>query len=153
VVLSLAAFVFPLALLVIFNGGLLELIGNRRSPRDLAARMSPTTADTDVACLECLPHGLPFYLGRTVTVMTKSGEELSSNYVLFNLNSGAKWPPTLIPVSQRDDWLDSRKRAVWLIARTEARAVLAALASSRGGRVVQLSGNYCGMFLPAPGGD
>lgn len=150
--LSMTAFVIPLAMLILLNGGLLEFLGNRRSQRDLAARLSLRTADADVACLECLPHGLPFYLGKTVTVMTSSGAELSSNYVLFNLNSGSPWPTTLIPVSRRDEWLDSRKRAVWLIAKPEARAVLAVLASSRGGKVVQLTDSYCGMFLPAPGG-
>lgn len=150
--LSFAALVcFPI-LLILFNAGIFEFVAVRRSARDLAVRLTRVAADAEVACLECLPHGLPFYLRRTVTVVTPDGDELSSNYVLFNLKNSSRWPSTLVPLSKRDAWLDAQKKPVVLIARTRSRPVLDQIAAERGGRVVELSPDYCGLLLSGRAG-
>ncbi len=150
--LVFAAFALLAISLILFNGGMFEFFSNRRSVRDLAHRISPVAATGEVACLECLPHGLPYYLKRTVTILTSDGAELTSNYVLFDLKTNKRWPSSLIPLADRDRWLESRKRAVYLIARTGSKSTLDRIAADRGGRVFQLTPDYCGLLLPAPGG-
>ncbi len=50
-----------------------------RSPRALAARIGPTA---DVVCFEAFRPGLPFYLGRPLLLLSDTGRELTSNYVV-----------------------------------------------------------------------
>jgi 4-amino-4-deoxy-L-arabinose transferase-like glycosyltransferase len=147
--ISFAALVtFPTAI-ILFNLGILEFTANRRSARNLSVELSSVAAKAKIACLECLPHGFPFYLGQTVTLFTKDGAELSSNYVLFSLKTGASWPSTLIAVANRDAWLDGQTEAIVLIARTESKPVLDEIAAARNGRVVGLTREYCALLLPA----
>jgi hypothetical protein len=147
--ISFAALVtFPTAV-ILFNLGILEFTANRRSARNLSVELSSVAAKAKIACLECLPHGFPFYLGQTVTLFTKDGAELSSNYVLFSLKTGASWPSTLIAVANRDAWLDGQTEAIVLIARTESKPVLDEIAAARNGRVVGLTREYCALLLPA----
>src|SRR5579883_1100919 len=50
-----------------------------RSPRALAARIGPAA---DVVCFEAFRPGLPFYLGRPLLLLSDTGRELTSNYVV-----------------------------------------------------------------------
>jgi len=147
--ISLAALVgFP-TVAMLLNLGMLEFVAARRSARPLAARLAELVSTRNLVCLECLPHGLPFYLGRTIPVFTRDGGELSSNYVLFNLKATTTWPSTLIPLSDRDAWLDRRSDPLVVIARTRSRPVLEQIAAERGGQVVRLTRHYCALLLPA----
>jgi len=57
----------------------LRAYAEARSPRALAARIGP---DADVVCFEAFRPGLPFYLGRPLLLLSDTGRELTSNYVI-----------------------------------------------------------------------
>jgi 4-amino-4-deoxy-L-arabinose transferase-like glycosyltransferase len=152
--LIFAAFIsFPL-LLITVNFDLLAFYAQTRSSRTLAESI-PTTLPpaTELVCLECLPHGLPFYLKRLVTVITRDGKELTSNYVLFTLNSGKPWPEGVVPVTQWRHWLASRNHPIYLLAKKDHLAPLKEIALERGVEVVDLGSNYWAALLPTPTGN
>ena len=152
--LIFAAFIsFPLLLMTV-NFDLLALYAQTRSSRTLAENI-PTTLPpaTELVCLECLPHGLPFYLKRLVTVITRDGNELTSNYVVFTLNSGEPWPEGVVPVTQWRHWLATRAHPVYLLAKKDHLALLKEIALERGVEVVDLGSNYWAALLPTPAGN
>ena len=149
-----AAFIsFPLLLMTV-NFDLLALYAQTRSSRSLAENI-PTTLPptTELVCLECLPHGLPFYLKRLVTVLTTDGKELSSNYVIFTLKSDKPWPDGVVPVKQWRQWLATRNHPVYLLARKDRLELLNEVALERGVEVVNLGSKYWAALLPTPGGN
>ncbi len=135
--LALAAFVlFPLSLVTVSFGGVREY-AEASSSRSLAARLPALSQATELAGLECYPNGLSFYLGRTMTVVTKDGGELTSNYVLYMLRRAETWPPGVVRLEEFPDWLASRTHPVYLLARRrrlEALRAVAGGARSRSGR-------------------
>ena len=152
--LIFAAFIsFPLLLMTV-NFDLLALYAQTRSSRTLAENI-PTTLPpaTELVCLECLPNGLPFYLKRLVTVITRDGNELTSNYVVFTLNSGKPWPEGVVPVTQWHHWLATRTHPVYLLAKKDHLALLKEIALERGVEVVDLGSNYWAALLPTPAGN
>ena len=152
--LIFAAFIsFPLLLMTV-NFDLLALYAQTRSSRTLAESI-PTTLPpaTELVCMECLPHGLPFYLKRLVTVITRDGNELTSNYVVFTLNSSEPWPEGVVPVTQWRHWLATRAHPVYLIAKKDHLAPLKEIALERGVEVVDLGSNYWAALLPTPAGN
>ena len=152
--LIFAAFIsFPLLLMTV-NFDLLALYAQTRSSRSLAENIPATLPPaTELVCLECLPHGLPFYLKRLVTVLTSDGKELTSNYVLFTLNSGEPWPEGVVPVAQWRHWLATRAHPVYLLAKKDRLALLKEIALERGVGVVDLGSNYWAALLPTPAGN
>ena len=139
-------------LFVNVNLGVFDVIFSAKTARNLARALPPLPPGTELACLECFPNGLPFYLGRTATLITRDGGELTSNYILFGLTKQASWPRNLVPVGQLEAWLASRKTPVFLIVRPEDRAKLERLAAARAVPVQTLPRDYLGALLPAPGG-
>jgi 4-amino-4-deoxy-L-arabinose transferase-like glycosyltransferase len=152
--LIFAAFIsFPILLLTV-NFDLLALYAQTRSSRSLAEHIRATLPPaTELVCMECLPHGLPFYLKRLVTVLTSDGKELTSNYVIFTLNSGKPWPDGVVPVAQWQHWLASRNHPVYLLAKKDHLALLNKIALERGVEVVDLGSNYWAALLPTPAGN
>jgi len=152
--LIFAAFIsFPLLLLTV-NFDLLTLYAQTRSAHSLAVNIPATLPPaTELVCLECLPHGLPFYLKRLVTVLTRDGKELTSNYVIFTLNSGKSWPEGVVPVAQWHQWLSTRTHPVYLLAKKDHLAQLKEIARERGVEVVDLGSNYWAILLPTPAGN
>lgn len=147
--LALLAFLaFPIALLT-FDFELIPRHASQKSARTLFEQL-PTglPAGTEFACMGCLPHGLPFYLGKPVTVFTRDGGELTSNYVLFSLSSGKPWPERLIPYANMNKYLAARSGPVFLMARKPQRAELEALASVAA-EVMTFNDDYIGTLLPA----
>jgi 4-amino-4-deoxy-L-arabinose transferase-like glycosyltransferase len=141
-------------LFVNVNLGVFDVIFGAKTARYLARELPALPPETELACLECFPNGLPFYLRRTATLITKDGDELTSNYILFGLaKPGAVWPKNLVPLAQFETWLAARKTAVYLIVRLEDRAKLESVAAARGVPVKTLPGEYLGALLPAPGGS
>ncbi|MDD1644487.1 MAG: glycosyltransferase family 39 protein [Methylococcaceae bacterium] len=152
--LIFAAFMsFPLLLLTV-NFDLLALYAQTRSSRSLAETI-PTTLPptTELVCMECLPHGLPFYLKRLVTVLTSDGKELTSNYVMFTLNSGKPWPEGVVPIAQWRHWLATRTHPVYLLVKKNHLELLKEIALERGVEVVDLGSNYWAALLPTPAGN
>ncbi|MDD1626294.1 MAG: glycosyltransferase family 39 protein [Methylococcaceae bacterium] len=149
-----AAFIsFPLLLMTV-NFDLLALYAQTRSARSLAEHIPATLPPaTELACLECLPNGLPFYLKRLVTVLTSDGNELTSNYVLFTLHSGKPWPEGVVPIAQWQHWLATRTHPIYLLADKNHLTMLNSIAIERGVEVVELGSNYWAALLPTPTGN
>ena len=127
--------------------GMFSVIYEAKSARRLARDLAALPATTELACLECFPCGLPFYLGRTLTLFSNDGRELTSNYILYSIAKTGKWPENSFPVSELNVWLDSRKTPVYLIGRPDRRERLAAIAEARGAKVEPFSAGYFGVGL------
>jgi 4-amino-4-deoxy-L-arabinose transferase-like glycosyltransferase len=143
--------VFPL-LLFTLNLGAIQVVFNIKSARQLAQQMPPLPPETGLVFLECFPNGLPFYLNRTATLMTKDGSEItsSSNYILFRLRNDPNWPTNLVPVKELDHWLAARTHPVYLLCHSDNRARLEAVAGIQKTNLQQLTPQYIGVLLPAP---
>ena len=135
------------------NARVFEIIFDAKSNRQLARQLSGLPAGTELACLECFPNGLPFYLNRTATLISRDGGELTSNYIVSCLKNKPQWPPQIVPVAELDEWLASRKTSVYLIARESGRSRLEKIATARNATVQHLWSGYLGAQLPAPGGS
>jgi 4-amino-4-deoxy-L-arabinose transferase-like glycosyltransferase len=145
--LALLAFLsFPVLLLTL-DFELIPRHASQKSARGLFEQLPASLpANTEFACLGCMPHGLPFYLGQPVTVFTQDGGELTSNYVLFSLGSGKPWPERLVPYASLKNYLASRPGSVFLMARSPQRAELESLASP-GTAVLTFNDHYIGALL------
>jgi 4-amino-4-deoxy-L-arabinose transferase-like glycosyltransferase len=149
--LAFAAFLlFPLSLVTVSFGGVREY-AEASSSRALAARLSALPETTELAGLECYPNGLSFYLRRTMTVITRDGGELTSNYVLYMLRRAEAWPPGVVRLEELPSWLASRPHPVYLLARGRRLEALRAVAAERGLEPVDLGGGWHGVELPRPG--
>jgi hypothetical protein len=135
------------------NARVFEIIFDAKSNRQLARQLTSLPAGTELVCLECFPNGLPFYLNRTATLISRDGGELTSNYIVSCLKNQPQWPPQIVPVAKLDEWLASRKNSVYLIARQSDRKRLESIATAREVTVQPLWSGYLGTHLPAPGGS
>ncbi len=140
--------IFPL-LLFSLNLGAIEVIFHSKSARQLAQQIPALPPKTELTFLECFPNGLPFYLKRTATLVTKDGYELTSNYILFRLKNESDWPTNLVPRGLFDLWLAAQKNPVYLLARTGDRSRVEAVAGIQETNIQQLTPNYIGVLLPA----
>ncbi len=123
-----------------------------KSARPLAEKCAVRPATVQLACLECFPNGLPFYLGRTVTLFSRDCRELTSNYILYATGKPGKWPETLVPLPEMNGWLKSRQGPVLLIAPSRRREELTAIAEAAGAKVEALSAGYWGAEFSPPEG-
>lgn len=119
-----------------------------RSGRSVADSLLSLPPDAEIASFRCYPNGLPFYLGRTFTLISEDGGELTSNYVLFKLKKMPQWPSNIVPVAEFENWLSTRTTPVYLIVRNRDKEKLESLAASRGSTVDRLSGRFLGVLLP-----
>jgi 4-amino-4-deoxy-L-arabinose transferase-like glycosyltransferase len=122
------------------------------SARRLAQQCALLPATTEVACLECFPTGLPFYLGRMPILVSRDCSELTSNYVLYSIRTAGKWPEKAIPLSGLADWLKSRSGPVCLIASTARAWELAPIARAAGAQIEPLTKDYLAVKLHPPEG-
>ena len=145
-----AAFaLLPVLLLTVAFGGV-QAYAEADSGRALAAAMPELPAGTELACLECLPNGVPFYLGRTITLITRDGSETSSNYVTFYLGRTERWPRGAVRRSELDTWLAERGPATFLLAGERQRSALDSIAWRAFSRVAPIAPGWWGTFLTAP---
>lgn len=80
---TLPALVLPVAAIPVIAMPLMDAIGRDRSSRDVARALAPVmTARTEIVAVGAYPLSLPFYLDRTLTLVTVDGRELTSNYVV-----------------------------------------------------------------------
>ena len=149
----LAAFLsFPILLMTV-NFNVLATFSDIRSARHLAEKI--TTAippEAELVCLECMPNGLPFYLKHQVTVISRDGSELTSNYVVFNLKTLKPWPEGMIPFTEKENWLASRKHPIYLMTDTNHLPSLQAIATAQGVEIKALDYKYSAVLLPTPTG-
>lgn len=132
--------------------GIIGVIFDTKSGRQVASQLATLPAGTELACLECFPNGMPFYLRRTATLISRDGSELTSNYIIYSLKKDPQWPKQIVPLADFDSWLASQKSPVYLIVRPSDRTKLETIAASRGATVQSLASGYWGAQLPAPGG-
>jgi hypothetical protein len=124
-----------------------SVIFEAKSSRRLAKDFAALPATTELVCLECFPNGLAFYLGRTMTVFSKDGRELTSNYITYSIERTKNWPAKVRPLSELNSWLSSRQGSVYLIAPLGRREKLTAIAEAAGAKVESLSSGYLGAKL------
>jgi 4-amino-4-deoxy-L-arabinose transferase-like glycosyltransferase len=150
---SLCLLCFALFIPVTANAGmgLISVIFNLKSGRQIARQLSALPAGTELACVQCFPNGLPFYLRRTATLISADGSDLGSNYIIYSLKNNPQWPKQIVPLADLDVWLASRKTPVFLISWEGDRQILETIAAARGATVQSLALGYCGTQLPAPG--
>jgi 4-amino-4-deoxy-L-arabinose transferase-like glycosyltransferase len=136
------------------NAGMnvIGVIFNAKSGRQIADRIATLPAGTELACLQCFPNGVPFYLRRTATLISRDGGELTSNYIIYSLKKNPLWPKQIVPLGDFDAWLGSQKNPVYLIVRRSNRDRLETVAAGRGATVQPLAADYWGAQLSAPGG-
>ena len=147
-----AAFALPPLLLLTVGFGGARTYAESASARRLAERLPALPPASDVACLQCLPNGLPFYLRRGITVVTRDGSETTSNYVVFLLKRVSPWPDGVVPLAALGDWLAARRGPVYLLADAGGRSRLDSIAASRSAAVDTLTDGWWGTLLPAPVG-
>ncbi len=147
-----AAFALPPLLLLTAGFGGARAYAEADSARALARRMPALPATTELACLECLPNGLPFYLKRTITLITRDGSETASNYVTFLLRRSSAWPSGVVRLSDVDRWLAWRSHGVLLLAEASHRLSLDSIAARAAGTVAAIAPGWWGALLPAPAG-
>jgi 4-amino-4-deoxy-L-arabinose transferase-like glycosyltransferase len=143
--------VFPL-LLFTLNLGAIEVVFNTKSARQLAQQIPPLPPGIELVFFQCFPNGLPFYLDRTATLITQDGSELtsSSNYILFRLKNEPGWPADFVAATNFDRWILRRTHPVYLLARSNFRFRLEAVAGIQKTNIQQLTPAYVGVLLPAP---
>jgi len=149
---GLAFVFFALLTVLVFvtNTNAVVLVFNAKSARKLAHQIPALPPQTKLACLECYPPGLPFYLGRTTTLITADGGELTSNYILFSLQHSQSWPENLVAATNLDHWLSQQTQPVYLIGHVRKRAWLEALAGIQKTNVQTLTPIYLGVLIPPP---
>ena len=138
----------PLALIA--GLGMLEVIFEAKSGRRVAEQLAALPLETELACLQCFPNGVPFYLGRTATLISRDGRELTSNYIINCLEKNPRPPKQIVRLADFGNWLASRKTPVFLIASQRDREKLKAIAGARNAVVQTLSPAYIGAYLPGP---
>jgi hypothetical protein len=84
--LALAALSLPVASVPVVGLGLMQTIGEDRSAQQMAEAIENTAGSrAEVVGVAAFPLSLPFYLGRTVTLSTHNGAELTSNYAVQHI--------------------------------------------------------------------
>jgi len=143
--------IFPL-LLFTLNFGVIETVFNVKSARLLSQKIPALSPETKLAFLECFPSGLPFYLNRTATLITKDGTEITSasNYILFRLKNDPAWPASLVPLANFDQWVSQRRQSVYVVTREKNRNKLETIAGVQPTDVQSLTPNYIGVLLTSP---
>ena len=144
------AFAAPPVLLLTMAFGGARAYAEADSARGLARGMPALAPGVDVACLECLPNGLPFYLGRTITLITRDGSETTSNYAVFFLRRTSTWPPQVVRLRDRDAWLAHREQPVFLMADRRDHDALDSLAAAASAPVTSPAPGWWAALLPAP---
>ncbi|CAL1240588.1 glycosyltransferase family 39 protein [Candidatus Methylocalor cossyra] len=146
---ALAAFLIAPLLLVTADFELLPRHAALKSGYGLAERLLPSLSpDTELACLNCLPNGVPFYLKRLVTVISDQGKEFTSNYLQFSLARGGPRPERLVPAAELSRWLASRDHPTLLLGRSDQRPRLAEIAARYRAELRELGYGYWAVPLP-----
>lgn len=147
--LSFAGFMSLALLLISFNFEILTAFSQPRSARVLAEKLpGDLPANTEFACLGCLPNGLSFYTKKTITVLTEKGQEFTSNYIEFSLLPGKPWPAGIIPLASANDWLAKQQHPVYLMSNSSRVMMLWEIAAQRGLAATPLNSDYWAVLLP-----
>lgn len=148
--LALLAFLlFPVSVTTI-GFPLFQDYAASHSTRALAEQLAPLPRHVRIVCFECFPDGVPFYIRRRITVVTKDGSELTSNYIRFALNRSRHWPKVLVPLDSFAHWLATQRYPIYLLAKGNQNQVLRRVAAEYGGAVERLPLGYGAVLLSQP---
>jgi len=150
---SVAAFAAVPLVLMVAGYGPWSRMAEQRSARSLAAAVQSKAPMAEIVCVRCFPTSLPFYLGRTLTVVSETGSEITSNYITFALARGNVWPRALVRGSELDARVASRSRPLLLLAddsfaRDSGRPELEALARAYDVPVEPIAPGYVAALIP-----
>jgi len=125
----LFALSLPVATIPFASADLMRAIGHDRSAQDLADAIRNDGGDlAEIVGVQALPLSLPFYAERTITLSTADGSELTSNYLIQDIDAWRNAPGTTL----RDaDWwreaVTSCTKSRVFVARTDDVASMAFL--------------------------
>jgi len=146
--IAFATFLLLPILTLTVDFGALLLYSESSSSRPIAQGIPALPPEIPVVSFECFPCGLPYYLKRSVTLVTKDGFETSSNYVMFTLKKTKDWPSVIISYNQWDQWQASQKSAFFLLADRKSHDMLDSLASQRKAEVREIAPGWWGAMIP-----
>jgi 4-amino-4-deoxy-L-arabinose transferase-like glycosyltransferase len=149
--LAIAGLALLPAILLTAGYGVLHGIAGGRSSRELAARIGPLPPQTEIACLDCFPESLLFYLRRPVAVIKKDGspELLRSNYLLFRWHKQGLRSEVLVDPARLDAWIAARRGPIVLLDDGPPRGRLRAVAAPRGLAVTEPLPGWESVLIPA----
>ncbi len=113
------ALTLPGVALLLLSAPVAGSVSERRSSRALAQVIEAEAAGAEVVAVEAFPASLPFYLGRSLILVSADGSPLRSNYILRRFEPLARDASTL----RSFDWYaaaiaDCRAARVFLVPRT-----------------------------------
>jgi 4-amino-4-deoxy-L-arabinose transferase-like glycosyltransferase len=150
---AIACLVLLFPTLLLAAAPALTTYADTRSSRALARQILELPRGTDVACMRCFPSALPFYLGRSITLVSDDASELGSNYVTFRVARDSTVPPGVIRRKALRAWLAGRTGPVYLLASEEEHQALAAIAAERGVGVTKPTPRLWAALLPPAAGS
>lgn len=105
--------------------------------------------NTELVFYQCMPVGLPFYLRRTGTLVTRDGGELASNYVKYSLAQRPERPPGIVDADRFSAWFSEVKTPVYMVVQRHDEPWLKELAARRGATLQGFyQGYYGALILP-----
>jgi 4-amino-4-deoxy-L-arabinose transferase-like glycosyltransferase len=149
--LAFAVFAAVMPVLAVTGFAWLDNYAAFRSGRSMVRNMPPLPAHTEIVCLEKFPTALPFYLGRTVTLVTKTGREIPSNYIAYVLRNEKTWPSNIVRRADFDPWMRNRAHPLYIIAKKRSEDQLQPIAAAAGTPVDVLSRRFVGVLVPPQG--
>lgn len=146
--LIFAAFCSFTTLLLIANFHILSSIIQPKTNKGLASYLEPhLKVETELMCLECYPNSLPFYLKRPILVVSNNGAELTSNYILYTLQTSKAWPENIIPWDKLESRLAESQHPIFLLSMAKKLDDLQKIATQRGSQVELIYPGYWGVLL------
>lgn len=147
--LALATFlILPLSILT-FGFGAAKTYSEASSSRALATAVSKLSPQIEIASLQALSPGLPFYLKRHIQLITSTGGEISP-YIAYSLRDRKDWPDGVVRETEWESWLATRTNGVLLVANRHTKSALENFAARHNTNITVLSPGWWGM-LASPG--
>ncbi len=131
VLVAVAAYaLLPLAFVTVLLPAV-ESYASFRSAKGMAGKLAGVPADAEIASIDGYPAGLSFYLRRTLTLISATGDPLRSNFIIYSLGTTRERPATIVAPDDRDRWLESKRGPVILLAGENAKEDLASWVGGR----------------------
>jgi 4-amino-4-deoxy-L-arabinose transferase-like glycosyltransferase len=145
----LVAVVTPAAALT-FAFPALRRYADASTSRSVAEAIARTAGAATVVGVRSMPPGLPFHLGRPISLITDDGHESTSNYQMSLLRGDAPWPDVMIRSDRAAAWLADRREPVYLLSYWRRRPALDSLIGGRGLSPTEIVPGWWGVLVPAP---